>query len=111
MSDPHQAVTVVVCDGHRCSALQARTDTGVPTGETATLLGALRDRVRRSRFAVLIRSGCLGVCEQAPAVLLVPRSSGPPGNGMVFGPVERPAQVSNLLSAIPADGGGTSSTR
>ncbi len=97
--------TVLVCDGHRCHALQGRTDTGVVGGEAATLLGALRERVRRSRYGVLIRSGCLGACERAPAVCLVRRAGvgGGPGAGVLFGPVESPAQVRGLLEALDDD--------
>src|SRR5690349_19189852 len=68
-------VTVVVCDGQRCHALRDRTDTGVADIESASLLGALRERVCGSQYGVLTRSGCLGVCAQAPAVLLVHLSS------------------------------------
>ena len=97
-------VTVVVCDGHRCRALQGRTDTGAADCEAATLLGALRERVRRSRYGVLIRSGCLGACERAPAVCLV-RRAGADDAGVLFGPVESPAQVRRLLEAVDAQGG------
>lgn len=90
-------VTVVVCDGHRCRALGGRTDTGVPHGEAATLMGALRERVRHSRHGVLIRSGCLGACERAPAVCLVRQGN---AAGVLFGPVESPAQVRGLLNAV-----------
>jgi (2Fe-2S) ferredoxin len=97
---------VVVCDGHRCHALRDRTDTGVAEGEASTLLGALRERVRRSRFAVLIRSGCLGVCSRAPAVWVthraVPRANN--GPGVLFGPVECPRHVRRVLDEVPADG-------
>lgn len=100
------AVTVVVCDGHRCRALRGRTDTGVADGEASTLLGALRERVRRSRHAVLIRSRCLGVCAQAPAVCVIRRAAPQPhaGTGALHGPVEGPGQVRRLLDAVPLDG-------
>lgn len=99
------AVTVVLCDGHRCRALRSRTDTGVAHGEGATLLGALRERVRRSRHAVLIRGDCLGVCAQAPAVLVVRRAAARAraGAGTLFGSVESPGQVCELLAAVPVD--------
>ena len=95
------AVTVVVCDGHRCHALRDRTDAGAHS----SLLEALRERVRRSRYAVLIRSGCLGVCARAPAVWLVRRpapqiDSGP---GELFGPVEDARHVRAVLEAVPVD--------
>jgi hypothetical protein len=97
--------TVVVCDGHRCHALRDRTDTGVAEGEASTLLGALRERVRRSRYAVLIRSACLGVCSRAPAVWVThgaaPRTDS--GQGVLFGPVERPRHVRKVLDEVPAD--------
>lgn len=94
-------VTVVICDGHRCHALQGRTDTGVVEGEAATLLGALRARVRATRRAVLIRSGCLGACEKAPVVMLSRRGGSVPG--IVFGPVEQPGQVRAVLDAVRAE--------
>ena len=91
--------TVVVCDGHRCHALRGRTDTGIAHGDAATLLGVLRECVRRSRSGVLIRSACLGACERAPAVCLVRRAEA--GNaGVLFGPVESPAQVQKLVDAV-----------
>ncbi len=98
------AVTVVLCDGHRCRALRGRTDTGVPAGETSTLLGALSDRVRRTRHAVLIRSECLGVCTRAPAVWLIRRdgSSVAGQRSTLFGPVEKAVQVRGLLDAVAA---------
>lgn len=100
------AVTVVVCDGHRCRALRARTDTGVADGEASTLLGALREQVRRSRNAVLVRSRCLGVCAQAPAVGVIRRAAPQlhAGTGALYGPVEHPGQVRALLDAVPVDG-------
>jgi (2Fe-2S) ferredoxin len=95
-------VTVVLCDGHRCHGLRDRTDTGVALGEESTLLGALREGVRRSRRAVLIRSGCLGVCARAPVVWVArgtaARSSA--GTGVLFGPVEDPAHVRELLRSV-----------
>lgn len=98
-------VTVVLCDGHRCRALRDRTDTGVAHGEGSTLLGALRERVRRSRHAVLIRANCLGVCAQAPAALVIRRTAAltRAGAGTVFGSVESPGQVRELLEAVPVD--------
>lgn len=103
-------VTVVVCDGHRCHALRDRTDTGFAEGEASTLLGALRERVRRSRYAVLIRSGCLGVCSRAPAVWVTHRVVAQVGNGqgVLFGPVERPAHVRKVLDEVPIGDGDTS---
>lgn len=96
------AVTVVVCDGHRCRALRERTDTGTD----ASLMDVLRDRVRRSRYGVLIRSGCLGMCVRAPAVWLVRRSAPEvsSGRGVLYGPVESARQVQALLEAVPVDG-------
>ena len=94
-------MTVVICDGHRCRALQGRTDTGVAEGEAVTLLGALRQKVRATRRAVLIRSGCLGACDKAPVVLLSLR--GGPVEGQLFGPVEQPGQVRAVLNAVRAD--------
>ncbi|MEU4563443.1 (2Fe-2S) ferredoxin domain-containing protein [Actinoplanes sp. NPDC023936] len=91
-------VTVLLCCGHRCAALGHRTDTGVGAGEAATLLGVLREAVRRTRNAVLVRSECLGACTVAPAVAVI--SGVPAGAGRLFGPVESPAQVSRLLESV-----------
>ncbi|GIF42255.1 hypothetical protein [Actinoplanes xinjiangensis] len=100
-------VTVLFCDGHRCAALRHRTDTGSAGGEAATLLGALREAVRGTRHAVLIRSECLRVCTRAPAVAVI-RPDVVPGEarrGSLFGPVENPAQVRHLLDSVSrADG-------
>ncbi len=95
-------ITVVVCDGHRCRALRGRTDTGVGEGEAVTLLGALRERIRRSRHGVLIRSGCLGACERAPVVLVILRGGSP--TGVLRGPVEEPGHVRALLEAVGREG-------
>ena len=94
--------TVVLCGGHRCAALRHRTDTGADEGEASTLADLLREWVRRSRHAVLIRSECLGVCARAPAVVVIRGSGMPgrPGHGLLFGPVEGPAQVRGLLQAV-----------
>ena len=94
-------MTVVICDGHRCHALQGRTDTGVAEGEAVTLLGALRQKVRASRRAILIRSDCLGACDKAPVVLLSQR--GDRAAGLLFGPVEQPGQVRAVLDAVRPD--------
>lgn len=105
-ADETAGMTVVMCDGHRCHALRGRTDTGVAKGEAATLLGILREYVRTSRFAVLIRSGCLGACERAPAVCLIRRAGTGPGapGGVLFGPVESPAHVRELLDGLRRTG-------
>ena len=96
------AVTVVVCDGHRCRGLRGRTDTGAAEGTPPTLLEALRDRVRRSRYAVLIRSDCLGACARAPAALVIRRTSpqAEGGTGVLFGPLETAEQVHALLDTV-----------
>jgi predicted metal-binding protein len=101
-------VTVLLCDGHRCAALRHRTDTGSAEGEAATLLRALREVVRGTRHAVLIRSECLRVCTRAPAVALIRPDAvtGGPRRGSLFGPVENPAQVRHLLDSVSrADSG------
>ncbi len=92
-------ITVLLCDGGRCRAVRDRTDTGVTEGEASTLLGALRERVRRTGGGVLIRSECLGVCAQAPAVLLIRDAAR--STGLLYGPVESPVQVRTLLAAVP----------
>lgn len=91
-------VTVLLCDGHRCAALHHRTD----TGEGPSLLGALREVVRGTRHAVLIRSECLRTCARAPAVAVLRPGPvpGAPGAGTLFGPVEEPAQVRDLLDFV-----------
>lgn len=91
-------VTVLFCDGHRCAALRHRTDTGSADGEAATLLGVLREAVRGTRYAVLIRSECLRACTRAPAVAVI--RPGRPRRDSLFGPVENPAQVRHLLDSV-----------
>ena len=100
---PVAGATVVVCDGGRCRTLRTRTDTGVADGEASTLLGALAERVRRTRKSVLIRSECLGTCSQAPAVLLIPDAA--TAAGLLYGPVESPDQVRALLDALSVETG------
>ncbi|MEU4689853.1 (2Fe-2S) ferredoxin domain-containing protein [Actinoplanes sp. NPDC023714] len=102
MPDPTATVTVLLCSGHRCTALRHRTD----TGRDADLLEALRETVRRTRHAVLVRSECLGACTHAPAVAVI--ADAPPGAGRLFGPVESPAQVGRLLETVANAGRGIS---
>lgn len=79
------AVTGVYGDGHRRRALRQRGRQGVPE-DPAKDVGALREAVRASRYAVLIRAGCLGACHRAPALLLLtaPAAGGRPA---LIGPV------------------------
>ncbi|WP_422771426.1 (2Fe-2S) ferredoxin domain-containing protein [Plantactinospora sp. WMMC1484] len=99
-------VMVVLCDGHRCRALRARTEVG-PLGVGGDLFDVLREVVRGSRGAVLVRGQCLGACHRAPLVLLL-RNAGPNGGdrrGLLVGPVERPEQVAEVVDLVrQADG-------
>lgn len=97
-------VTVLLCGGHRCHAVRHRADAAVPPERGVTLLGVLRESVRQTRHAVLIRTDCLGVCARAPAVGVIrpAGSSGEANRGTLFGPVESPAQVRGLLAAVVA---------
>lgn len=56
---------VAVCTGHRCAALFATA--GVPA------LPDLRSAVRSSEQSVLVSTGCVGACAQAPVVGLSTR--------------------------------------
>lgn len=63
---------ITVCTGHRCAALLQHA--------AADALPCLRSAVRASDRGVLISTGCVGACAQAPVVALstgmTPRASG-----------------------------------
>ncbi|WP_159104545.1 hypothetical protein [Plantactinospora sp. BB1] len=69
----------------------------------ADLLDVLREVVRGSRGAVLVRGQCLGACHRAPLVLLVHNGSRPDGRGRrgsLVGPVERAEQVTEVVNLV-----------
>jgi hypothetical protein len=111
LSAEHHGPTVVVCAGDRCRAVAHRTavnagQTDHPVNSTGAsgseLLDALRAEVRNSADAVLIRSGCLGLCAHAPIVLIANRAR--PGarvaGGVALGPIEQPNEVQSLREWI-----------
>lgn len=53
---------ITVCTGHRCAALLE--------GAAGDSLPSLRSAVRASAQAVLMSTGCVGACAQAPVVAL-----------------------------------------
>ena len=83
---------MTVCTGHRCTALHQM-------APAAQVLPPLRTAVGASEHAVLVSTGCVGACAQAPVVAL---SAGRSTGGRLeltattwLGPVG-PAQVSAL---------------
>lgn len=53
---------ITLCIGHRCAALLGRS--------ALHLVPSLRSAVRDSSRAVLVSTGCLGTCAQAPVMAL-----------------------------------------
>lgn len=89
---------ITVCTGHRCTALHQFTG--------AAVLPPLRVAVGASERAVLVSSGCVGACAQAPVVAV---SAGRQAGGRLelsattwLGPVG-PAQVSALCEWVDQD--------
>lgn len=76
---------VTVCTGHRCAALLEHSASGT--------LPCLRSAVRASRQAVLVTTGCVGACAQAPVMALSEGRSGRAGLELLhtrwLGPVGR----------------------
>ncbi|ROO60477.1 hypothetical protein EDC02_2360 [Micromonospora sp. Llam0] len=96
----HSGLTVVYCDGHRCHALRHRSCSRAPDRESQDLAAALREAVRCSHGAILVRAGCLGVCHRAPALLLVSRTESAGQRGKLIGPVEEPGQLDAVVELI-----------
>ncbi|PGH44401.1 hypothetical protein COO58_08145 [Micromonospora sp. WMMA1996] len=94
---PGAGVTVVYCDGHRCRALRRP---GMPGQESAGLAEILRRAVRASRGAVLVRSGCLGACERAPAVLVLDGTGRAARRGVLVGPVADAREVDVVVDLV-----------
>ncbi|MFI7336269.1 (2Fe-2S) ferredoxin domain-containing protein [Micromonospora aurantiaca (nom. illeg.)] len=93
-------VTVVYCDGHRCRALRHRGRPGEADGESEDLADVLRQAVRSSQGGVLIRAECLGACHRAPAVLLLSGTEPAGRRGILFGPIEDPQHMDEVVELI-----------
>ncbi|WBB54709.1 hypothetical protein [Verrucosispora sp. WMMD573] len=93
-ANAHAGVTVIYCDGHRCHALRRAGGSEAP----ADYVGAVREAVRSSRNAVLIRAGCLGACHRAPALLLLSSAAG--GRPALIGPIETPRHRQAVVDLI-----------
>ena len=67
---------VAVCGGRRCAALWLRhSQPGIGLFD-APGPATLRDLVRTSRGAVLVRTGCVGRCHAGPVVAVADRAAG-----------------------------------
>ncbi|MFV2110389.1 hypothetical protein [Micromonospora sp. LOL_015] len=98
-------LTVVCCDGHRCRALRRHSRSPTSDGESPDLMDVLREAVRCSQRAVLIRAECIGFCHRAPALLLISKTESAGRQGMLIGPVEKTQHLETIVELIQqADG-------
>lgn len=101
---PERLLLVVACGGQRCRVLRQLQTTATASGDGGTDL--LRDAVRQRRDAVLISTGCLGVCSYGSVVVVgwatSPHAaalswSSPP---IMVGLTERPQRTTDLARWI-----------
>jgi hypothetical protein len=89
---------LVVCDGHRCRGLHA-----LRRGEEGPW-SVLREAVRRTRGAVLVRNPCLGPCHLGALAVLGWTRAEPGARTLALPAVDDPDRLEALAAWLPSPG-------